>query len=74
MMAALGAWLGWQALPALILVSSAVGAVIGLSLIATQVIKRTEPIPFGPYLAFAGIIMMFWGEAISAVFSGGRTL
>ena len=71
LLAALGAWLGWQALPALILVSSVVGAVIGITMVASAFIKRSEPIPFGPYLALAGIIVMFWGEKLSGLFGQG---
>jgi leader peptidase (prepilin peptidase)/N-methyltransferase len=74
LLAALGAWLGWQALPTLILLSSAVGAVIGISLIATGIVKRSQPIPFGPYLAIAGIVAMFWRDDLAALLSFGRTL
>lgn len=71
LLSALGAWLGWQALPALILVSSAVGAIIGVMLLSTSFVKRSEPIPFGPYLALAGLIMMFWGGRVSDLFNIG---
>lgn len=64
LLAALGAWLGWQALPGLIIVSSVVGAAIGLTTMAVGAMKRSEPMPFGPYLALAGIIMLFWGSAV----------
>ncbi|MEQ8234905.1 MAG: A24 family peptidase [Gammaproteobacteria bacterium] len=74
LLAALGAWLGWQALPVLVLLSSAVGAALGIGLIASGIIKRSEPIPFGPYLALAGILALFWGDAIGALFSPGRPL
>ncbi|MEQ8661062.1 MAG: A24 family peptidase, partial [Gammaproteobacteria bacterium] len=74
LLAALGAWLGWQALPILILLSSAVGAVLGISLIASGLVKRSEPIPFGPYLALAGILALFWGDAIGGLFTPGRGL
>lgn len=74
LLAALGAWLGWQALPVLILLSSAVGAVLGIGLIATGLVKRSEPIPFGPYLALAGIITLFWGDAVGNLFAPGRGL
>jgi len=74
LLAALGAWLGWQALPVLILLSSAVGAVLGIGLIATGLVKRSEPIPFGPYLALAGIITLFWGDAVGSLFAPGRGL
>jgi leader peptidase (prepilin peptidase)/N-methyltransferase len=61
-----GAWLGWQSLPLVILLSSAVGAVIGLSLILFRGRDRNIPIPFGPYLAIAGWIALLWGEQITA--------
>lgn len=74
LLAALGAWLGWQALPSVILLSSAVGAVIGLGLMATGLVKRSQPIPFGPYLALAGIIALFWEVPLEALFGGGNAL
>lgn len=61
-----GAWLGWQSLPLIILLSSAVGAVIGLSLIVFRGRDRNIPIPFGPYLAIAGWIALLWGEQLTA--------
>ncbi len=64
LLAAIGAWLGWQMLPLVILLSSVVGAAVGLSLIAFTSHGRDKPIPFGPYLAAAGLIAMFWGDAI----------
>ena len=64
LLAALGAWLGWQALPVVILLSSVVGAVVGLGLMAFKSHGRDNPIPFGPYLASAGLIGMYWGDAI----------
>ncbi|UCE89612.1 MAG: prepilin peptidase [Pseudomonadota bacterium] len=68
LLAMLGAWLGWQALPAIILLSSLVGAVIGISLIALRRHERSVPIPFGPYLAIAGWIMLVWGDEINAAY------
>jgi leader peptidase (prepilin peptidase)/N-methyltransferase len=62
--AAIGAWLGWAALPLVILLSSFVGAVVGLSLILLRGRDRGVPIPFGPYLAAAGWIAMLWGDRI----------
>ena len=61
LLAALGAWLGWPMLPVIILLSSVVGAVVGISLIVFSRHGRNTPIPFGPYLAAAGIIALFWG-------------
>lgn len=64
LLAALGAWLGWQYLPLVILLSSLVGAVVGGLLLSTGAIKRDQGIPFGPYLAGAGLIALLWGETI----------
>jgi leader peptidase (prepilin peptidase)/N-methyltransferase len=64
LLAALGAWLGWQMLPLIILLSAAVGAVIGISLIVLKRHERSVPIPFGPYLAAAGWIAMLYGPQI----------
>jgi len=64
LLAALGAWLGWQSLPLIILLSSAVGAIIGLTMIATKLQERSAPIPFGPYLAVAGWIVMLYGNQL----------
>eukprot|EP01114_Cavostelium_apophysatum_P006601 TRINITY_DN17998_c0_g1_i1.p2 TRINITY_DN17998_c0_g1~~TRINITY_DN17998_c0_g1_i1.p2 ORF type:complete len:291 (-),score=63.55 TRINITY_DN17998_c0_g1_i1:43-915(-) len=66
LLAALGAWLGWQMLPTIILLSSVVGAVVGISLIVFAKRGRDKPIPFGPYLAAAGLIALLYGERISA--------
>jgi len=65
LLAALGALLGWQALPIVILLSSLVGAVAGVALIAITGRDKSIPIPFGPYLATAGWIAMLWGDALS---------
>ena len=64
LLAALGAWLGWQALPTIILMSAVVGAIIGIALIVFRGRDRQIPIPFGSYLAAAGWITMLWGETI----------
>jgi len=64
LLAALGAWLGWQALPLVILLSSVVGAAIGVGLMVFTRHGRETPIPFGPYLAIAGAIGLFWGPEI----------
>lgn len=63
--AAIGAWLGWQALPLTILISSLVGAVVGIGLIVLARRGRHIPMPFGPYLAAAGLISLFWGEELN---------
>ncbi len=65
LLALLGAWLGWQALPVIILLSSLVGAVIGILLIALKGHDKSKPIPFGPYLAAAGWIYLMWGGNIT---------
>lgn len=62
--AAFGAWLGWQSLPLIILLSSLVGAVVGISLIVLRGRDKNIPIPFGPYLAGAGWIYLMWGDAL----------
>lgn len=66
LLAALGAWLGWQMLPLIILLSAVVGAVTGVMLIVFKRHERSVPIPFGPYLAAAGWIAMLWGPQIMA--------
>jgi len=60
-----GAWLGWQSLPLIILLSSFIGALIGIGLIVFQGRDRAKPLPFGPYLAAAGWVAMLWGDAIT---------
>jgi len=65
LLAAIGAWLGWKMLPLTILASSMVGATVGIALIVFAKHARERPIPFGPYLAAAGLIAMFWGERIN---------
>ena len=70
LLAALGAWLGWQALPLIILLSSLVGAVAGLAAMLLLRRGRDVPIPFGPYLAAAGWIALLWGERISTAWLG----
>jgi leader peptidase (prepilin peptidase)/N-methyltransferase len=64
LLAALGAWLGWKMLPTIILLSSVVGAIVGISLIVLARRGRDKPIPFGPYLAAAGLIALLYGEPI----------
>lgn len=66
LLAALGAWMGWQDLPLIILLSSLVGAVIGIGGILIMGRDKNIPIPFGPYLAIAGWIAFFWGDVIKA--------
>lgn len=66
LLAALGAWLGWEFLPVIILLSSLVGAVVGISLILLRQHHRSQPIPFGPYLAAAGWLALIWGDVINS--------
>lgn len=68
LLAAIGAWLGWQALPVTILLSSLVGAVIGIALILIRGRDRNIPIPFGPYIAAAGWLALLWGEDITQAY------
>lgn len=69
LLAALGAWLGWQALLPILLLSSLTGAVIGLALIAFGGRERGAPLPFGPFLAVAGFSMLVWGPRILAIYT-----
>ena len=64
LLAALGAWLGWQSLHLVILLSAVVGAIFGIAMIVFRGRDRQLPIPFGPYLAAAGWVTMLWGEQI----------
>ncbi|MCI0507718.1 MAG: A24 family peptidase [Gammaproteobacteria bacterium] len=65
LLAMLGAWMGWQSLPGIILLSSFVGAIIGISLIVFCGRDKNIPIPFGPYLAIAGWVYLLWGTHIT---------
>jgi leader peptidase (prepilin peptidase)/N-methyltransferase len=65
LLAALGAWMGWQAIPSIILLSSAVGALVGIALVVFRRHDREVPIPFGPYLAGGGVAALFFGEQLS---------
>jgi len=68
LLAALGAWLGWKMLPVIVLLSSVVGAVIGIVLILFARHGRNNPIPFGPYLAAAGMIALLYGKQITQAY------
>lgn len=70
LLAAIGAWLGWQMLPLTILLSSFVGAIVGIGLIVLVKRGRNVPIPFGPYLAAAGLIALFWGKPLTHIYLG----
>jgi leader peptidase (prepilin peptidase)/N-methyltransferase len=68
LLALFGAWLGWQYLPLIILMSTLVGAVIGVAMIVIGKQERSKPIPFGPYLAIAGWIALLWGKEINQLY------
>ena len=70
LLAAVGAWLGWQMLPLVVLASSVVGAVSGISLMLLAKHGRNVPIPFGPYLAAAAVIALFWGQRLNQHYLG----
>ena len=70
LLAALGVWLGWQMLPLVILLSSLVGAVLGIAMIIFNGRDHQKPIPFGPYLAIAGWIALIWGDVIVSNYLG----
>ena len=70
LLAALGAWFGWQMLPMIILFSSLVGAIVGISMMVLARQGRDTPIPFGPYLAGAGVIALFGGKPVSLALFG----
>jgi leader peptidase (prepilin peptidase)/N-methyltransferase len=68
LLAMLGAWFGWQSLPLIIILSSVIGATVGICLIIFKSHNRTSAIPFGPYLAIAGWISMLWGSYIMSAY------
>jgi leader peptidase (prepilin peptidase)/N-methyltransferase len=70
LLAALGAWLGWQMLPTIVILSSVVGAVVGIGLIVFARRARDNPIPFGPYLAAAGMIALLYGMPLTRYAQG----
>ncbi len=70
LLAAIGAWLGWQLLPLVILVSAMVGTIVGLAGIMLQGRERGAKLPFGPYLAAAGFVALFWGKALNTWYLG----
>jgi leader peptidase (prepilin peptidase) / N-methyltransferase len=71
LLAALGAWLGWQMLPLIVLLSSVVGAAIGISLVVFKGRDHQIPLAFGPYLAIAGAIALFFGRSLIAIYLPG---
>ncbi len=70
LLAALGAWLGWMMLPLIVLLSSALGAVVGLLLILLRGHQRDKPIPFGPFLAVAGLVALLYGQEVMDAWLG----
>jgi leader peptidase (prepilin peptidase)/N-methyltransferase len=70
LLAALGAWLGWKMLPVIILMSSLVGAIVGIALIILAKRGRDIPIPFGPYLAAAGLLALLYGKSLTQMYLG----
>ncbi len=72
LLAAIGAWFGWQLLPAVILLSSLAGSIIGISMMVFARHGRNVPIPFGPYLALGGIAALFWGPQLAGFYLPGR--
>jgi leader peptidase (prepilin peptidase)/N-methyltransferase len=68
LLAAIGAWFGWQLLPAVILLSSVLGAIIGISLIIFTKQGRETPMPFGPFLAIGGIAALFLGPQLASYY------
>ena len=70
LLAVIGAWFGWKMLPLVILISSLVGAVVGIGLIVITKHGRNVPIPFGPYLVGGGLIALFWGNQLNHTYLG----
>ena len=70
LLAALGAWLGWQSLPLILILSSCIGAILGIALIVANRQQQGKPMPFGPYLAIAGWIALLWGHQITDWYLG----
>ncbi len=68
LLAVIGAWLGWQALPMVLLMASLAGAIVGGALMATGTLERGKPMPFGPWLAIAGWLALVAGDTISGAY------
>jgi len=69
LLAMLGAWLGWSALLKIVLISSFLGAGLGITLILLKRHSKEQPIPFGPFLALGGWVTMLWGDKISKFYT-----
>ena len=70
LLALLGAWFGWQRLPVVIIMAAGVGAVVGLLLLSSKLLKRGAPMPFGPFLAASGWLVLFWGTPLTDAYLG----
>ena len=70
LLAVLGPWLGWPALPAVVLVASLAGAIVGITLVACGRASRDTPLPFGPYLAAAGLLVLYCGDTLATTWLG----
>ena len=68
LLAALGAWLGWQSLFLIVILSSVTCAILGLTMIVTKGLDKSMPIPFGPFLAVSGLVVLIWGSQISSFY------
>jgi leader peptidase (prepilin peptidase)/N-methyltransferase len=68
LLAMFGAWLGWQMLPVIILISTLVGSIVGIFLIVLKQHEKGRPIPFGPYLASAGWVALIWGKELNTLY------
>ena len=65
LLAALGAWMGWQMLPLIVLLSAGTGAIIGITMLVLKQQERNQPVPFGPYLAGGGWLVLLWGTDLN---------
>ncbi len=68
LLALLGAWCGWQGLPEILLLAAAVGSILGVTLIASGRLQAGQPLPFGPFLAGAGWIVLLWGDSLQQAY------
>ena len=73
LLAALGAWLGWQALPAIVLLAALAGATTGIALGVRKRVSRETRLPFGPFLATAGLLMLYCGDTVITTWYGVMT-
>jgi len=68
LLAALGAWMGWQMLPLIVLLSAGTGAIIGITMLVLKRQERNQPVPFGPYLAGGGWLTLLWGTDLNQLY------